>query len=67
MKKILKSDTFKVFLYCLCICILMSIFNNIADIYNISFLHRFLCVLSVSFTQVFIVPLYTLFNRELHK
>ena len=67
MMKLLKNDTFKEFLYSLCFCILISIFNNIADIYNMSALHRFICVLSVSFTQVFLVPLFTLFKRDLHK
>ena len=48
MKKLLKNDTFKVFLYSLCFCTLIYIFNNIADIYNMSALHRFICVLTPS-------------------
>ena len=67
MKKLLKNDTFKVFLYSLGFCTLMFIFNNIADIYNMSTIHRCISILSISFTHVFFVPLYILFNKELHK
>ena len=67
MKNIFNNNGFRFFIYGLGFSILISIFNNIADIYNMSTLHRCISILSISFTHIFFVPLFDLFKRELHK
>lgn len=67
MKKILKSDTFKMFIYMSGIFTLINIFTYIANIYNMTTIHRIISILVISFTQTLFIPFYTLFNKELHK
>ena len=67
MKKILKSNTFKMFVCFLCFFVMLSIFNSVADVYSINMLDRFLIIISITFGQALFNPIMDLFKRELHK
>lgn len=70
IKNILKNDNLKVGFYSLGFFFMLYIFNNIADIYNMGILHRVICIFSISFSYVFCIPLFSLFDRnlkDLHK
>ena len=67
MKKILKSDIFKIFLFTFAFFVMLSIFNSVADAYSINMLDRLLIIISITFGQALFNPIMDLFKRELHK
>ena len=67
MKKILKSDIFKIFLFTFAFFVMLSIFNSVADVYSINMLDRFLIIISITFSQALFNPVMDLLKRELHK
>ena len=67
MKKILKSDIFKIFLFTFAFFVMLSIFNSVADVYSINMLDRFLIIICITFSQALFNPVMDLLKRELHK
>ena len=51
--------------YCLGFSLFILFFNSICNIYNMTTLHRVLCILSISFSQIFNSSLFGLFDREI--
>ena len=54
-------------LYGLCICALTVVFNLIFNIYQVTTLHRVICIMTISFSTALYIPFYRLFFEELHK
>lgn len=67
MKKLLKNNTLKVFLFTFAFFLILSVFNSIADVYCINMLDRFLIVLSITLGQSFFNPIMDSLKKELHK
>lgn len=54
-------------LYGLAICALTVVFNFIFNIYQVTTLHRVICIITISFSTALYIPFYRLFFVELHK
>lgn len=54
-------------LYGLGICALTVVFNLIFNIYQVTTLHRVICIMAIGFSTALYVPFYKLFFAELHK
>ena len=54
-------------LYGLGICVLTVVFNLIFNMYQVTTLHRVICIITISFSTALYVPFYKLFFKELHK
>lgn len=54
-------------LYGLAICALTVVFNLIFNMYQVTTLHRVICIITISFSTALYIPFYRLFFTELHK
>lgn len=54
-------------LYGLGICALTVVFNLIFNIYQVTTLHRIICIITISISTALYIPFYRLFFAELHK
>ena len=54
-------------LYGLGICVLTVVFNLIFNMYQVTTLHRVICIITISFSTALYIPFYRLFFAELHK
>lgn len=63
----LKNDLIKIVICSLGFCFLLLIFNNIADLYEMSTFHRVISIFIISLTHAFFQPLFFLFDKELKK
>lgn len=53
-------------LYGLGICVLTVVFNLIFNMYQVTTLHRIVCIITISISTVLYIPFYRLFFAELH-
>lgn len=59
---------FKIIVNCIGFVLLITIFNNICNLYGMSTLHRVICILAISFSHIFTMPLFAMFeNNKLNK
>ncbi len=63
----IKSNNLKVVLYSLGFFTLISIFNSIAAMYNMSTFHRMISILAISCSHLFFVPLFTILKNDFKK
>lgn len=53
-------------LYGLGICVLTVVFNLIFNMYQVTTLHRIVCIIAISISTALYIPFYRLFFAELH-
>jgi len=59
---------FKIIINCLGFMMLITIFNNICNLYNMSSLHRVICIFAISFSHIFTTRLCLIYeNSKLNK
>lgn len=54
-------------LFGLGICALTVVFNFIFNMYQVTTLHRVICIITISISTALYIPFYRLFFAELHK
>ena len=58
----------KITINCIGFLSLITIFNNICNIYGMLTLHRVICIFAISFSNIFSIPLFLMFeNNKLNK
>lgn len=55
---------FKIVINCLSFMLLITIFNNICNLYNMSSFHRVISIFAISFSHIFTTRLFLMFDKD---
>ena len=58
------NNDIKIIINCLGFMLLITIFNNICNLYNISTLHRIISIFTISFSNIFINKLLLILKKD---